>query len=247
MIPRNIRPQLLPIRPICRRNNPRRRNYQAPVRRYRGGHDTCHITVAFHSNIRCAVCAFDEQQIPANIRDTRVTAGVGDRVVDGGAEDAHTAGIRERVARRIGFGVHWRAEGDGGSIGGKAHAPTGEVVVCFAVDIGDAALGPFTRCRVEVVDADVAAVGTGCAGVVVGGAYREGVAVGGEAEAVSGLVAAGGDFVGGVLGPGDAVVAGEVEEAGSHASSLVLTGGRYGDITPSQRTGLRSPSHTKVG
>ena len=163
-------------------------------------------------DIRRSGRALDEEEVATYIRDAGTAAGVGYRIGHRHSKNADTSGIRERVARRIAFVVHRRTERDSGTIGGKTHTPTGEIIACFAV-IVRAALRPEICCGIVVINADVATVGTGCAGVVVGRAYGERIASGGETETVSALVAAGHDFVGGVFGPVEAVVAGEVDEA----------------------------------
>ena len=198
-------------------------------------------------DVRCSGRALDEEEVAAYIRDAGTAAGVGYRIGDRHSKNADTSGIREQVARPV---IHRRTERHGGSIGGKTDTPTREVITCFAVIIR-ATLRPEIRCGIVVVDADVATVGTGCAGVVVGCAYGERIAGGGETETVSALVATGDDFVGGVLGPGDAVVAGEVDVCAVASTinnrALILSGTADGDgiPTPSKLRPLR-PKYTVI-
>ena len=168
--------------------------------------------------------ALDEEEVAADIRNGGVAAGVGNGVGDRHSKNADTTAIQEQVARPV---IHRRTERDSRTVGRQADTPTCEIVVCFTVVVR-AALDPRSRSGVVVIDADVASVGTGCSGVVVGRTHRERIAGGGETETVSALIAAGDDFVGGVFGPGEAVVAGEVDESGiPNSRGLVLTGRRY--------------------
>ena len=149
--------------------------------------------------------ALDEKEVAAYIRHRGVAAGIGHLVGDGDIVDTDTAAVRQEVAGPV---VHRRTERHRGTVGGETDAPTGQVRIRFAVDI-QTALVPLTRSGVPVIYANVASVTTGRIYVVVGRTHRDSIAVGGQTDAESALVAAGDDFVGGGGGPGETVVAGE--------------------------------------
>ena len=106
------------------------------------------------------------------------------------------------------------------SIRGHTRAPSALVVGRFAQNI-TAALRP--RATAPRQYADTPAVNTGgCIGIRA--AHGDDRTVRRETDAGTRLVAIG-DFVRGVFGPGDAVVAGEVDEAALNGCGLVLAGG----------------------
>ena len=118
--------------------------------------------------------------------------------------------------------VKWRAHRDHLAVLRQTHAHPAVIVGPLAEEDICAAHRPRTARPVK--HANLSAVDDP-GEVVIRRTDSDGIAVGGETDGGAETVAFG-DFVGGVFGPGESVVAGEVDEAIIRHRGLVLTCGR---------------------
>ena len=124
--------------------------------------------------------------------------------------------------------VQWRAHRDHLAVLRQTHGHPTVIVGPLAEEDIRAADTP--RAARPVKDAHLSAVDD-AGEVVIGRPDSDGIAVGGETDGGAETVAFG-DFVGGVFGPGEAVVAGYTYKVTVDASGLVLAGRRYRYFTP---------------
>ena len=121
--------------------------------------------------------------------------------------------------------VQWRAHRNHLAVLRQTHAHPAIIVGSLAEEDIRAADTP--RAARPVKDAHLTAVDD-AGEVVIRRTDRDGVSIGGETDGGAETVAFG-DFVGGVFGPGEAVVAGETDETGVYGGGLILTGRGYGN------------------